>query len=88
MSFDGCVSRDFQKNAILTHLSSVPGIDSNHRVKLQRCGICTPCHLIGVFFSTDRNVDEFQNLLIQQFDFNKKQAAECAHALNEKFKNL
>ena len=88
MSFDGCVSRDFQKNAILTHLSSVPGIDSTHQVKLQNCGICTPCHLIGLFFSTDRNADLFQNLLIQQFHFDGNHAAECARALNEKFKNL
>ena len=88
MAFDSRVTRDFQRNAIMTNLSSVPGIDTDHRVKLQRCGISTPCHLIGVFFTMDRNVQEFQNLLMNQFAFEINHATKCAHALNEKFKNV
>ena len=78
------VALNFQNNAILPNLSTVPSLDKSSIELLNENGIVTTDHLVGMFWVKERDVPKFVTYLCD-IGIAHGVASECAESFKRKF---
>jgi len=83
----GQVARNFQKNAIVPSLQTVPGVGPAMEKKFRVNNINTTSQLVGQFFLMERDEVRFIEWL-EDLGMMSVYAAVCAEAMTRKFATL